>query len=143
MTEKSCGTIPYTIKDGVRHYLLIKNRHDSSCGFPKGHVEANESETETALRETWEETSIKPIIDSSFRYEMSYRLSNGNRKTVVYFLAKFENQRPHRNQGFENFEYLLLPFDEAYQALTFENARQMLIAARNFQESHLPHTNKS
>lgn len=143
MIEKSCGTIPYTLRDGVRHYLLIKNRRDNACGFPKGHVEAGESETETALRETWEETSITPTIDPTFRYEMSYKLSNGNRKTVIYFLAKFENQIPHRNQGFENFDYLLLPFDEAYQALTFENARKMLIAARNFQESPHPLANKS
>ena len=142
MQERSCGTVLFTVTDGEPKYLLIRAR-DGYCGFPKGHMEQGETEEETAFRETWEETSIKPIIDSSFRYEMSYRLSNGNRKTDVYFLAKFENQKPHRNQGFENFEYLLLPFDEAYQALTFENARQMLIAARNFQESHLPHTNKS
>lgn len=126
MLEKSCGTIPYTVKDGTVYYLLIKIKGDGSCGFPKGHMEAGESEVETALRETLEETSVRVRIHEDFRYEMSYRMNNGNRKNVAYFLADFEDQMPARNGDFEEFDYLLLPFDAAQRALTFENARQML-----------------
>ena len=132
LIEKSCGTIPYMIKDGTIYYLLIQAKGDGRCGFPKGHVEAGESEIETALRETLEETSIKPSIHSEFRYEMAYPMPNGNRKTVVYFLAKFQNQSPKRNQDFEDFDYLILPFAEAYQVLTFKNAKLMLKAANDF-----------
>jgi len=135
MKEKSCGTIPYTVRDGIRYYLLIKALHDGSCGFPKGHVETDESEVETALRETWEETSVKPIVDPSFRYEISYRLSGGVLKTVVYFPAEFKDQLPKRNQDFEKYEYLLLPFDEACRALTYENVRQVLVATHDFLEN--------
>ena len=42
MKEKSCGTVLYTVKDNVIHYLLIKAT-DTYCGFPKGHVEAGET----------------------------------------------------------------------------------------------------
>ena len=132
MLEKSCGTIPYTINNGTIHYLLVKAKDDGYCGFPKGHVEANEKEEETALRETLEETSVNVQIDRDFRYEISYQMDNGNTKTVIYFLANFKNQTPKRNNGFEDFEYLLLPFDLALQELTFENARQMLRKANEF-----------
>ena len=132
MLEKSCGTIPYTVKNGTIYYLLIKAKDDGYCGFPKGHVEANESEEETALRETLEETSIHVQINSAFRYEMSYQMEKGNTKTVVYFLAKFQNQTPKRNEYFEDFEYLILPFKKAHRQLTFENAKQMLKEANDF-----------
>ena len=132
MLERSRGTIPYTIKDGTIHYLLIKAKDDGCCGFPKGHVEAGESEMETAFRETLEETSIQMSINSEFRYEISYQMDNGNQKSVVYFLANFQDQTPKRNRDFEDFEYLMLPFAEAYGKLTFENTKLMLKAANDF-----------
>ena len=132
MLEKSCGTIPYTINNGTIHYLLVKAKDDGYCGFPKGHVEADESEEETALRETLEETSVNVQINRDFRYVISYQMDNGNTKTVIYFLANFKNQTPKRNNDFEDFEYLLLPFDRALQEVTFENARQMLKKANDF-----------
>ena len=131
MIEKSCGTIPYTINNKTVYYLLVKAKDDGYCGFPKGHVERNESEKETAIRETLEETSVNVQINSNFRYEISYQMDNGNTKTVVYFLANFQNQMPKRNKDFEDFEYLLLPFDSALQELTFENTKQMLKSAND------------
>ena len=138
MLEKSCGTIPYTIKNGTVCYLLVKAKDDGYCGFPKGHVEKNESEEETALRETLEETSIHTQINSALRYEISYQMENGNTKTVVYFLAKFQNQTPKRNKYFEDFSYLILPFEEAYQQLTFENTKQILKEVNDFLTSAAP-----
>ena len=132
MLEKSCGTIPYTVRDGKVYYLLIKNKNNEYCGFPKGHVEANENEVQTALRETLEETSLHVNILEGFRHKISYQMSNGNKKDVIYFLASFKDQEPRQNEGFENFDYLLLPFEKAYQRLTFDNSRQMLMLANDF-----------
>ena len=131
MLEKSCGTIPYTVRNGVIHYLLIRAK-GHSCGFPKGHVEGDETERETAIRETMEETSLEVEIETDFRYEVSYQLDNGNLKKVVYFLADFGDREPRHNHGFEDFDYLILTFDKAYKELTFENTRTMLKAANDF-----------
>lgn len=132
MTEKSCGTIPYTLKNGIVNYLLIKAKDDGFCGFPKGHMENNETEIETALRETYEETSIKVKINSDFRYETSYQMKSGNTKVVVYFLAEYENQDPKRNEGFESFDFLMLPYEKAYNELTFNEAKEMLKLANEY-----------
>lgn len=132
MQEKSCGTVLFTVVDGAPRYLLIRAREDGYCGFPKGHMEKGETEEETAYRETWEETSIKPCIDTAFRCETKYTLKNGNIKTVVYFLGYFTRQTAAHNEGFESLEYLLLPFEEAYRALTFENAKHILKQAESY-----------
>ena len=132
MLEKSCGTVPYTIKDGAIYYLLISSKDNKNRGFPKGHVEPGESETETALRETLEETSLTVEILDGFRHEVTYTLYNGNIKTVVYFLADFGDKEPKRNAYFEDFKYLILPYEEAYSALTFDNAKELLEKANEY-----------
>lgn len=66
MREKSCGTVTFTRVDGQIKYLLTKTEY-GVYGFAKGHVEQGESERQTAMRETWEETSVKPKIVNGFR----------------------------------------------------------------------------
>ncbi len=132
MKEKSCGTIPYTDKDKTIYYLLVKAKGNGYCGFPKGHVENDESEIETALRETFEETSVRVEVNKDFRRETVYKMRNGVEKTVVYYLASFQDQIPERNSGFEDFEYMLLPFEQAYRELTFDSAKQILKDANDF-----------
>lgn len=136
MKEKSCGTVLYTVKYNVIHYLLIRASDDGYCGFPKGHVEDGETEHETALRETWEETSIRAEIVGDFRRETVYKMKNGKEKTVVYFLARYSNQTPAHNPGFEVRDFLLLPLEEACNALTFENTKDILRDAEKY-ISHL------
>ena len=131
MTEKYSGTIPYTIIDGAILYLLIKSKITGLCSFPTGHTETGESETETALRETLEETSLHVDINSKVRFEISYVLSNGNTKTVVYFPARFFNQSPRRNGSFEDYEYMLLTYNDAYAHLSYGNLRKILSATND------------
>ena len=131
MKEKSCGTVLYTVKENVIYYVLLKAR-DGYCGFPKWHVEAGESEQETALRETWEETSIRAEIVGDFRRETVYKMRNGNEKTVVYFLARYSDQTPAHNPGFEIRDHLVLPLEEACKALTFENTKEILRDAEEY-----------
>lgn len=130
--EKSCGTILYTRRNGIVHYLLIQSCGGKNCGFPKGHMEAGENEVETALRETWEETSIRANIVDGFKREITYTMDNGKRKSVVYFLADYEEQVPEHNSGYEQNGYCLLPFDEAYRELTFDSTRKLLQEADAF-----------
>ena len=129
--EKSCGIILYTNIERKRYYLLIKDER-GKIGFIKGHIEKNETELECALRETWEETSIMPDINSKFYKQIQYRLPNGSIKHVVYYLGYFEKQVPTHQQGYEHFEYLLLTYQEAIRALTHDNTKKILLDAESY-----------
>ncbi len=127
--EKSAGAVLYTVVNGEVLYLLIKADSNSDVGFPKGHVEPWETEKDAAAREIYEETSVKAEIKEGFRRETDYTMPGGIHKTVVYFTAEYHGQAPKHNEGFEHSEYLLLPFKEAYAALTFDNTKEILTLA--------------
>lgn len=132
MREKSCGTIPYTVRNGQIYYALVTTKSRNFYGFPKGHVEDGESEAETALRETYEETALRPTILPGFRHDMIVPLENGNDKLVVYFTADFGEQTPRNVDGFENYDYVIMTYEEAFKNITFDAVRDMLVLANKF-----------
>lgn len=132
MLERSCGTVLFQIKDNTVFYVLVQSTGKKLCGFPKGHVEQGETEEQTACRETWEETSITPKLITDFRKEIEYPLKNGNTKRVVLFLADCTGETPKHNQGFEDMDYHILPLDQALEALTFEQLKNILRSADEY-----------
>ncbi|MCL2528194.1 MAG: NUDIX domain-containing protein [Defluviitaleaceae bacterium] len=124
-TDKSCGAVLFTIKDGIRHYVLIQAKNRKNIAPPKGHIENAETETETALREIKEEAGVDAEIIDGFRKEINYVIQGGIKKQVVYFLAKYENQTAHCPPG-EKGKVLLLPIEEALAATPYENVREVL-----------------
>ena len=66
MKEKSCGAIVYKIENNELKFLLV-HQNNGHYSFPKGHVEENETEIETAIREIKEETNLDVKIDTNFR----------------------------------------------------------------------------
>ena len=135
MREKSCGTVTFTRAYGGIKYLITQTDY-GVYGFAKGHVEGGESERQTAIRETWEETSVKPKIVNGFRKTIEYTLKNGNEKTVVFFLGDFGTQQPCHNDGFENMTYKIVPYEEALELLTFDNTKRILKSAQEFLTKH-------
>ena len=130
MLEISAGAILYTRNNDEIKYLLIKDFH-GNYGFPKGHIEENETERDAALREIKEEVGIDATIDPSFRVSLEYVMPNGINKRVVYYLAKFENQIPVRQEE-EVQEILLLNYEEALQTLTFDNTKATFAKANEY-----------
>ncbi len=124
--EKSCGVVTYKTIDNINYYLLIR-AYNGDVGFPKGHVEAGESEIETAVRELKEETNAEVDIVPEFRREMEYIIPSKKNvsKEVVYFLGKCikDNIIPQRR---EVSEARFVPYDEAMRIITFEDSRRIL-----------------
>lgn len=129
--EKSAGAVVYMVLDNTVKYLLIKSQN-GDVGFPKGHIERGETEESAALREIFEETSVKAELLHDFKETVAYTMPNGKSKTVVYFVAEFENQTPKHNDGFEHNEYMLLDYEEALRALTFDNMKEILVKANDY-----------
>lgn len=128
--EKSCGGVMYTHKDGKRMYILITNI-SGHIGFPKGHVEAGESERQTALREIYEETGVTTDIIEGFRESYNYLINGFVKKKAVYFLASFEEKDIQMNIR-EISEYRLLSFEDAYAILNFKHDKDILKKADKF-----------
>ena len=55
--EKSCGAVVFTIQNHKIMYVIVQSK-EGYYGFPKGHMEYEETEIETALREVFEETGL-------------------------------------------------------------------------------------
>ena len=119
--EKSCGAVVF---NNMNQVLLIKHS-EGHWSFPKGHVEENEQEVETALREIKEETNLDVIIDEKVRAIVTYNLKEDTSKEVVYFKAKALNNNI-KLQTEEVLEYKWLSYDEAINLVTFDNDKEIL-----------------
>ena len=73
--EKSCGAIVYRRFHGNIEILLIKHINSGHWSFPKGHVEGDETELETARREIKEETGLD-VEGAKGGYLFSYMREN-------------------------------------------------------------------
>lgn len=129
--EKSCGAVVYYVDQDENHYLLICHRNGGHWAFAKGHVEAGETEIETAQREIQEETGLNVTIDPRFRTSVSYSPSPGVQKEVVYFVAE-SSQLTVTQQIEEVTNVLWLPYSLALERLTYENDRDILTQAQQY-----------
>ena len=132
--EKSCGAAIYAMQNGETLWLVehMKKGHTSLC---KGHVEAGETEHDTARREIGEETALAVAFRDGFRQTIEYSPYEGCRKQVVFFLAQAESMdtspQPEEVAAVE-----WLPFDGAMAALTYPDDRRVLTAARDYLARH-------
>lgn len=117
---KSCGAVIFD-HDKV---LLIK-QSNGDWGFPKGHVEGDETEMETSIREVKEETNIDIEVFIDKKYTISYEISESILKEVVYFVAK-----PLTNelliQPNEILDAKWLDFNSAIKTITHDRVRNVL-----------------
>ncbi len=118
--EKSCGCIAFNAKNEV---LLVRMLH-GHWSFPKGHVEPKESEMQTAIRETLEETNITVKLDKGFREVSTYSPAEGVMKDVIFFVGKAEGEEIKIQESeLRTAEFMNPKKAEAY--ITYENDREI------------------
>ncbi len=86
--EKSCGVLPWRMNNGQREFLLVFESFSKCWSLPKGHMEAGETEVQTALRELQEETGLTAQLDTSRSAAIEYPISDVARKQVVFYLGQ-------------------------------------------------------
>ena len=124
--EKSCGAI---IINDEGKILLIKH-NKGHWAFPKGHVEENETEVETALREIKEETNLKVDINERIREITTYSPKENVIKDVIYFAAT-NPQGEVKLQEEEVSEYAWLDLEESLNTITHDDDKRILINIYN------------
>jgi bis(5'-nucleosidyl)-tetraphosphatase len=95
----------------------------------KGHIEEGESKEQAAVRELQEETGITQVeLDTAFEDSFSYFFKSPQGELIhktVYFLIGSTGEEKvclsHEHIGFS-----WLPFKEALEQLTYQNARKLL-----------------
>jgi bis(5'-nucleosidyl)-tetraphosphatase len=118
---RACGFV--LVRPGAQgpEYLLLTNRSRGEPGLPKGHAEPGETDLETALRETREETGLTDFApDPSFVRTLTYpaqRKGTVYHKTVVYLLAHLRSGQVRLSPEHSDFRWVslgaalaLLPF---------------------------------
>ena len=128
--EKSCGAIVYTNVNGERFYL-VEQMLGGHWGVPKGHIEGNEKEEETALREIKEEVGLDVIIDTGFRTVETYSPKDGFIKDVVYFVA-YSKSMDTTMQAEEVKDIKWVKLKEAIDLIEFQDMQEIIIMADTY-----------
>ncbi len=129
MQERSAGIV--VVNDSK--YLLL--HYDAGhWDFPKGHVEEGESSEQAALRELKEETGIADAeLLSGFAEKIRYFFKKEGQtvvKEVVFFVAR--TKTADVKLSFEHKGFIWLPFKDAVEKLTYNNAKEVLRKADAF-----------
>lgn len=132
--EKSCGAVVIRKKDNKIDTLLIQML-GGHWSFPKGHVENNETEIETALREIKEETNLDVVVDTRFREITTYSPKPEVLKDVIYFIAISKGD----NYTIQETELKAAKWVDIYEAVsnvTYEDDKKILKKAIKYIENN-------
>ena len=136
--EVSAGGIVFRRDDdGQARFLLIRDSY-GNWGFPKGHLEENESPADAAVRETAEETGLSHlilqgpirVIDWHFRFR-----GRAIHKYCHFFLLESPagDPVPQVEEGITDYRWLPLP--GALDKLSYDNARGVLKRAGDMERT--------
>ena len=132
--EKSCGIVLFHSEDFLLIQHSVKLGEMGHWDFPKGHIEGNETELETATRELEEETGINEFqLVSGFKEKICYNIHKDSKvipKEVSFFLAKSLTKNVKLSSEHQNYKWL--NFRSALDQLTYSNAKEVLVKAKNF-----------
>jgi 8-oxo-dGTP pyrophosphatase MutT (NUDIX family) len=131
--------------NGTREYLILQYP-SGHFDFPKGHMEAGETEEDTLRRETAEETGIKDIQvypeRVSIRYFYQARGNEYERRVreqrgtwifkVVYFYPAQALSATDVEISHEHIGSIWLPFEAALAKVTFDNAKRVLQSTEDY-----------
>ena len=91
------GVVSRRDERGEVEVLLVHRPQHGDWSFPKGKVEAGETDEECALREVWEETGLRCVPGSELP-AVSYRDARGRAKTVRYWTMTADGDAEARNE---------------------------------------------
>lgn len=104
--EKSCGVLPYRRVNGQQEFLLVFETYSKCWSLPKGHIEAGETDVQTALRELYEETGLTANLDTSCTASIEYPISSFARKQVAFYLGEVTGVPKVREGEIDKFKWV-------------------------------------
>lgn len=141
-SHRAAGVVVFREDGRGREYLLLRSSQTRTpmWEFPKGGVEAGESEAQAAERELNEETGLAPEeyeLCAGFREEERYLFTLGRgvgrtlvTKRVVYYLARSATARVRISR--EATEFRWVPYGEARRLLRIAAKQEVLDCAERW-----------
>lgn len=129
IVEKSSGAVVFRHFNNDIEFLIVKSKENGHWGFPKGHVEKNESLKETALREVIEETGLHVKLIDNFNCNIEYQISKNLKKEVIFFIGLSKDEEVSIQES-EIKEFKWGNYESISNTLTFENAKNVLLDAK-------------
>ncbi|MFH2137871.1 MAG: NUDIX domain-containing protein [Candidatus Omnitrophota bacterium] len=132
--EFSAGAVIFRKETAAVLFLMIYSARNKRWGFPKGHIEPNETEQQAALREIKEETGLHDLkIIDGFREEDIYEaISNRGEfkgqkieKHSVFFLMETYQEKIVVDKE-EIGDHKWLEYEDALAVLDFDSAKLIL-----------------
>lgn len=132
-TEVSTGAVVYRRFNGELQYLLEESATSHFWGFPKGHVEGEETDEQAAEREIREETGLHVHVDTAhFRQEDDYPLPSGNQKRTILYLAEVQGDPVITKQDVEISHIGWFNYEDAHMTLTYDSLKAILEKANAY-----------
>jgi 8-oxo-dGTP pyrophosphatase MutT (NUDIX family) len=135
--ELSAGGVIYRRAQVGLEVLLIQDSY-GNWGFPKGHIEGNETPGEAALRECREETGLARLraVESIGTTDWYFRAGNKLvHKYCDYFVFEADpndEARPQSGEGIQETRWM--GPERALAQVTYANASQVLKVALDIEE---------
>lgn len=134
--ERSAGGVVVRIGPDGSRVLLINDPY-GKWGLPKGHLEGEEGPAEAALREVREETGLTDVVLGPAIGTIDWYFRSGGRlihKFCDFFLMRSDRgePRPEVAEGITDCRWV--SFDEAMTMVTYQNAKEMIVCARETME---------
>jgi len=128
----SAGVVVYFKRKDKVEFLLLKHP-GGHWDFPKGRIEKGETKIQAAERELFEEAGVRAKIHEKFEHSFEYFFTQDGelaKKTVYFFLGKAVYK--HVTISFEHVDYAWLEYEDAYERVTYDNAKELLKEANKF-----------
>lgn len=106
LLRRSCGVLPWREENGRKEYLIVFEQFSQCWSLPKGHMEAGETEAETALRELFEETGLTAQLDTGKSATIEYPITPICKKQVVFFPGRVSGTPKTRPGEIERFKWV-------------------------------------
>jgi len=131
LKENSAGIVLYRSHNNSTNVILLLHYGNGHWDFPKGNIEANETQIQAAVRELGEETGIDKFrFVPGFKETLSYTYKKKSQivsKSVTFFLGTTTISNVVLSN--EHIGYLWSTYQESINMLTFTNAKKLLIQA--------------
>ena len=120
-TLTHAGGVVRRTEGGTTRILVVRASRTPDWVLPKGHIEADESPEETAVREVREEAGVE-ATPVAYLGELTFTSPRGDEVHAGYFLMEYVRDVP----AMEDREILWCSMDEALELLRFENTRTLI-----------------